>query len=109
MIEAVNGDLHSSEVSMLPLVTFLLLSPPLLGDSPSPLRHGQSGILDEVLLFGAPLVVTLLILAIASRRGRRQQERVRNRSRVSANLETPEDGDARQSVQNEDPEAPPPG
>jgi hypothetical protein len=53
----------------------------------SPLMHGQSGILDEVLLFGAPLVVTLLILMIASKRGRSRQERVRSRWTDAVNVE----------------------
>ena len=35
-----------------------------------PLFHGAAGIIDEVLLFGAPLVVVLIILVIASRRAR---------------------------------------
>ena len=36
----------------------------------SPLLHGSTGILDELLLFGAPLLVALIILIIASRRAR---------------------------------------
>jgi hypothetical protein len=42
-------------------------------DSPIfiPLLHGQAGILDELLLFGAPLVVVIVILAMASRRARK--------------------------------------
>ncbi|HTP10972.1 MAG TPA: hypothetical protein VMP08_22110 [Anaerolineae bacterium] len=36
-----------------------------------PLTHGAVGILDELLLFGAPLVVVIIILTIASRRARR--------------------------------------
>jgi hypothetical protein len=36
-----------------------------------PLVHGQAGILDELLLFGAPLVVVIIILAIARRRARK--------------------------------------
>ncbi len=46
----------------------------------SPLAHGSAGILDELLLFGAPLIVALIILVIASRRARAQnqpRERVR--------------------------------
>jgi hypothetical protein len=35
-----------------------------------PLAHGAAGILDELLFFGAPLVVVIIILAIASRRAR---------------------------------------
>lgn len=64
---------------MLPMVLYVLLSPPP-GGLPSPLRHGQNGILDEVLLFGAPIVVTLLILVISSWRARGSQERVRIRT-----------------------------
>ncbi len=37
----------------------------------TPLTHGAAGVLDEVLLFGAPLVVVIVILAIASRRARK--------------------------------------
>jgi hypothetical protein len=36
------------------------------------LFHGAAGILDELLLFGAPLVVAIIILAIASRRARQR-------------------------------------
>jgi cytochrome c-type biogenesis protein CcmH/NrfF len=36
-----------------------------------PLLHGEVGILDELLLFGAPLIVVIIILAIASRRARK--------------------------------------
>jgi hypothetical protein len=46
----------------------------------SPLLHGSVGILDELLLFGAPLIVAIIILVIASRRARAQnqpRERVR--------------------------------
>jgi cytochrome c-type biogenesis protein CcmH/NrfF len=39
-----------------------------------PLFHGAVGILDEVLLFGAPLVVVLIILVIASRRARKNAQ-----------------------------------
>jgi hypothetical protein len=45
-----------------------------------PLLHGQVGILDELLLFCLPLVVVVIILAIASRRARQKaapHERVR--------------------------------
>jgi len=38
----------------------------------SPLIHGSAGILDELLLFGAPLLVAIIILAIASRRARQK-------------------------------------
>jgi hypothetical protein len=42
-------------------------------DSPtfSPLFHGAAGLLDELLLFGAPLIVVIIILVIASRRARK--------------------------------------
>ncbi|MBI5566108.1 MAG: hypothetical protein HY870_14525 [Chloroflexi bacterium] len=79
---------------MLLLVAHTLLSPTLMGALPSPLRHGQNGILDEVLLFGAPIVVTLLILVISSQRARSQKERVRIRSKESANLEIVDEDDA---------------
>ena len=36
----------------------------------SPLLHGQAGILDELLLFGVPLLVVIIILVMASRRAR---------------------------------------
>jgi len=39
-----------------------------------PLLHGQAGILDELLLFTAPLVVVTLILIIASRRARKNAQ-----------------------------------
>jgi len=45
----------------------------------SPLLHGAAGILDELLLCGAPLVVVIIILAIASRRAR-QKAQPRERS-----------------------------
>ncbi len=44
----------------------MLYSPALI-----PLLHGAAGILDELLLFGAPLVVVIIILTIASRRARK--------------------------------------
>jgi hypothetical protein len=45
-------------------------------DSPTftPLWHGAAGILDELLLFGAPLVVMIIILVIASRRARKNAQ-----------------------------------
>ena len=53
-----------------------MLSSPIF----APLSHGAAGILDELLLFGAPLVAVIIILAIASRRARQRaapRERVR--------------------------------
>jgi hypothetical protein len=50
-----------------------------------PLLHGEIGILDELLLFGAPLVVVIIILTIASRRARKNakpRERTRSTSEV---------------------------
>jgi hypothetical protein len=47
----------------------------------APLPHGEAGMLDELLLFGAPLVVIIIILAIASRRARKKalpRERTRS-------------------------------
>ncbi len=52
----------------------------------SPLLHGSAGILDELLLFGAPLIVVLIILVINSRRARRQQP-PRERTRPSNDAE----------------------
>ena len=76
------------------LMVHIVLAPSLMSDWPSPLRHGQSGILDEVLLFAAPLVVVLTILMISSRRRRSQQQRVRARSEENANLESIHEGDS---------------
>jgi hypothetical protein len=45
----------------------MLYSPAFL-----PLLHGEVGILDELLLFGAPLIVVIIILAIASQRARKK-------------------------------------
>jgi hypothetical protein len=42
-----------------------------------PLLHGEAGILDELLLFGAPLIVAIIILAMASRRARKNTPRQR--------------------------------
>ncbi len=45
-----------------------------------PLLHGAAGVLDELLLFCAPLLVVVIILAVASRRARQKaapRERVR--------------------------------
>jgi len=77
------------------LIAHLLLSPTWLDAVLSPLRHGQNGILDEVLLFGAPIAVTLLILVIASHRARGNRERVRihTASGTTADaVETPDAG-----------------
>lgn len=48
----------------------------------SPLLHGAAGILDELLVFGAPLLVVIIILVINSRRAR-QQHPPRERTRPS--------------------------
>jgi hypothetical protein len=54
----------------------MLFSPSLI-----PLLHGQVGILDELLFFGTPLVVAIIILAVASKRAKaRAQPRERQRS-----------------------------
>jgi cytochrome c-type biogenesis protein CcmH/NrfF len=44
----------------------MLYSPAFL-----PLLHGEAGILDELLLFGVPLLVVIIMLVIASRRARK--------------------------------------
>ncbi len=50
----------------------------------SPLLHGAAGLLDELLLFGAPRIVVLIILVINSRRARQQRPpRERERTRPS--------------------------
>jgi len=51
----------------------------------TPLLHGATGILDELLLFGAPLAVALIILAIAVRR---------KRKKTPARVRTPHDANA---------------
>jgi hypothetical protein len=56
----------------------------------SPLFHGAVGILDELLLFCLPLVVAVIILAIASRRARKNatpRERVRPTPEASSPAE----------------------
>ena len=56
-----------------------------------PLFHGEAGILDELLLFGAPLIVVIVILVIASRRARKSaplRERTRSPSQA---VEPPDD------------------
>lgn len=56
----------------------------------TPLLHGQAGLLDELLLFGAPLVVVIIILAIAHQRARKNAgERERSARDTTAN--PPED------------------
>ena len=57
----------------------------------NPLLHGEIGILDELLLFGAPLVVVIIILTIASRRARKNAKpRERNRS-TDQTVHSPDD------------------
>ncbi len=54
----------------------------------SPLYHGSLGVLDELLLFGAPLIVAIIILVVASQRARKQQpprERTREHSTEEPN------------------------
>ncbi len=61
-----------------------------------PLLHGEVGILDELLLFGAPLVVVIIILAIASRRARKNappRERTRPSPETTASAETTKDAE----------------
>ncbi len=40
----------------------------------APLLHGAAGILDEVLLFGTPLAVLIIILVVTSRRARKNAD-----------------------------------
>ena len=54
----------------------------------APLAHGAAGILDELLLFGAPLVVVVIILAIASRRARKNTSHTRERMRSAPEATT---------------------
>jgi hypothetical protein len=56
----------------------------------TPLLHGEVGILDELLLFGAPLVALIIILATASRRARKNAPRERTRS-PSQTIQPPND------------------
>ncbi len=61
-----------------------------------PLYHGAVGILDEVLLFGAPLVVVIIILAIASRRARKNappSQRVRPAQDASTSIDNTKDSE----------------
>ena len=51
------------------------------------LAHGSVGILDELLLYCLPLVVAILIIAIASRRARKQHP-PRERTDKSADSNT---------------------
>ncbi len=64
----------------------------LYSPSFSPLFHGAVGILDELLLFCLPLVVVVIILAIASHRARKNatpRERVRPTPEASSPAENP--------------------
>jgi hypothetical protein len=57
----------------------------------TPLYHGAAGILDELLLFGAPLVAVIIILVIASQRARKNaplKERTRS---PSQSVQPPDD------------------
>ena len=54
-----------------------------------PLLHGQAGILDELLLFTAPLLVVTIILIIASRRARKNAQ-PRERSSHNAPNDPPD-------------------
>jgi hypothetical protein len=57
----------------------------------SPLLHGATGILDELLLFGTPLIVVIIILIINSRRARQQhppRERERTKKTDHGDTET---------------------
>jgi hypothetical protein len=54
-----------------------------------PLLHGAAGILDELLLFGVPLAVALIILTIAVRRARKKTL-ARVRTPHDANTDPPD-------------------
>jgi hypothetical protein len=63
----------------------------------TPLLHGAVGILDELLLFGAPLVAVIIILTIASRRVRKNAPpRQRTRSTAEAMPPANDSTDTRQ-------------
>ena len=53
-----------------------------------PLLHCAAGVLDELLLFCAPLLVVVIILAIASRRAR---QKAAPRERVRPDSDSPDD------------------
>lgn len=53
-----------------------------------PLLHGTAGVLDELLLMCAPLLVVVMILAIASRRAR---QKAAPRERVRPESDSPDD------------------
>ena len=53
----------------------------------APLTHGAVGLLDELILFGAPLLVVLIILVINRRRAR-QQHPPRERERKENHRDT---------------------
>ncbi len=58
----------------------------------NPLLHGQAGILDELLLFGAPLVVVIIILVVATKRSRKNPARQRSpRDGTDQPTQTPRD------------------
>ena len=57
----------------------------------TPRFHGPAGILDELLLFCLPLVVVVIILAIASRRARQRVRPVAPDSGTPADDAKPSD------------------
>ena len=62
----------------------------------TPVFHGSLGILDELLLFCAPLLVGIIILAVASRRARQgSRPRERTRSDPSTVLTTEQNESAK--------------
>jgi len=77
MLPATTGradyDYNAAMLTFMPFASAALFSPPL---------HGSLGALDEIALFCLPVVVAILVLAVTSRRARRQ-ERVRQRMRTS--------------------------